>query len=140
MNASFLTAKAGLCLFVFLVFGCKTVNTVSPKEPLSRKQIIADERIITDPILGTRAEIIAVSETMTPGGFAKVQVELRNNSNRTRQIEYLFEWFDVDGMILPSTSLFQTREIIGKETISLTSIAPTSNARDFRLKLTRARR
>lgn len=127
-----------LCLFVL---GCKTVNTVSPKEPLARKQIIADTRVITDPILGNRAEVIALSEAITPGGFAKVQVELRNNSSRTRHIEYLFEWFDANGMILPSSSrVYQTRELIGGETISLTSIAPTTSARDFRLKLTRANR
>lgn len=123
------------------VIGCKTVNSVGPGVPVANKLIITDKRVITDPTLGKRAQILAVNETSTPGGFAKVQVELLNNANKMKHIEYLFEWFDADGNLIPSsTRAYQVKELLGKESIYLNSIAPTTNAKDFRLKLTRASR
>jgi len=145
MNRStldFFTARFwGLMVLYVFVLGCNTVNTVAPSEPFANKQMISDKRVLPDPILGSRAQILGVNETVTPGGFAKVQVEIRNATSRPKHFEYLFEWFDIDGNLVQSSSkVYQVREILGKETIFLTSIAPTQNAKDFRLKLTRAKR
>lgn len=128
-------------LFVLVVSsGCSTVNTVEPKQFTFNRSIIADKRVITDPKLNVRAQIQSVNETITLDGFAKIQVEIWNATKRAKQLEYLFEWFDEHGNLVPSTSArFQMREILGGETIFLTSISPTRTAKDFRLKLIRAR-
>ena len=128
-------------LFVLVVSsGCSTVNTVEPKQFAFNRSIIADKRVITDPKLNVRAQIQSVNETITLDGFVKIQVEIRNATKRAKQLEYLFEWFDEHGNLVPSTSArFQMREILGGETIFLTSISPTRTAKDFRLKLIRAR-
>lgn len=128
-----------LCILV-VSSGCATVNTVEPKQLAANRSIIADKRVITDPRLNVRAQILSVNEIITLEGFIKVQVEIRNTTKRAKQLEYLFEWFDQHGNLVPSTSArFQTREILGNETIFLTSISPTRTAKDFRLKLIRAR-
>lgn len=128
-----------LCVLVVLS-GCATVNTVEPKQLAANRSIIADKQVITDPILNVRAPILSVNETITLDGFVKVQVEIRNATKKSKQLEYLFEWFDEHGNLAPSTSSrFQMREILGGETIFLTSISPTRTAKDFKLKLIRAR-
>lgn len=128
-----------LCVLV-VSSGCATVNTVEPKQLAANRSVIADKRVITDSILNARAQILSVNETITLEGFIKVQVEIRNATKRAKQLEYLFEWFDEHGNLVPSTSSrFQMREILGGETIFLTSISPTRPAKDFKLKLIRAR-
>lgn len=128
-----------LCVLV-VSSGCATVNTVEPKQLAANRSIIADKQVITDPILNVRAQILSVNETITLDGFVKVQVEIRNPTKKSKQLEYLFEWFDEHGNLAPSTSSrFQMREILGGETIFLTSISPNRTAKDFKLKLIRAR-
>ena len=137
------TLKSLFTCFLMLapLVACKTVNTVAPGESLANKRYIEDKRVITDPFLGSRAKILGVVETRTSNGFLRVQVEIENASTTTKHIEYLFEWFDNDGNLIPSvTRAYRVREILGRETIYLSAISPSEQAADFQLKLIRARR
>ncbi len=120
-------------LFVFT--SCTTVNTVERATPIGTKQVIADKRVITDLTLNKKVSIVGMNEGMTPGGFLQVQIEVLNRKNSMQTFSYRFEWFDMNGMLVDTpTSVWIPRQIEGQETLTITAVAPTTTAKDFRVK------
>ena len=120
-------------LFVFT--SCTTVNTVERAIPIRTKQVIADKRVITDSTLNKKVSIVGMNEGMTPGGFLQVQIEVLNRKNSMQTFSYRFEWFDMSGMLVDTpTSVWIPRQIEGQETLTITAVAPTTTAKDFRVK------
>ena len=61
--------------------GCKTsVNSVENAQKTGQRQMISDQRAITDTGLGKKVSIVGVNSAITPGGFLKVQIELLNTT------------------------------------------------------------
>lgn len=121
---------------LFALVGCATVNTAERAQPVGRRQMVDDKRIITDAGLERRVRILGISESSGPGGLLKVQVEVHNSTRSLQRFNYKFEWFDGDGNLISTpTSAFLPREIEGKESLFLSATAPTPQAHDFRLKL-----
>jgi uncharacterized protein YcfL len=129
----FLTLAGAL---VLAVSGCKTsMNSVENAQKTGQRQMVADQRAITDKSLADKVSIVGVNTAMTPGGFLKVQVELLNNTRSPQRFSYHFEWFDADGMQI--TTLAPTEvsdEIQGGESLFISGLAPTTTCRDFRVK------
>ena len=120
-------------LFVFT--SCTTVNTVERATPIGTKQMIADKRVITDDTLKRKVSIVGMNEGITPGGFLQVQIEVLNQKNSMQAFSYRFEWFDMNGMLVDTpTSVWIPRQIEGQETLTITAVAPTTTAKDFRVK------
>ena len=120
-------------LFVFT--SCTTVNTVERATPIGTKQVIADKRVITDLTLNKKVSIVGMNEGITPGGFLQVQIEVLNQKNSMQSFSYRFEWFDMNGMLVDTpTSVWIPRQIEGQETLTITAVAPTTTAKDFRVK------
>ena len=70
----FLTLAGALLL---AVSGCKTsVNSVENAQKTGQRQMVSDQRAVTDKGLANRVSIVGVNSAMTPGGFLKVQIEL----------------------------------------------------------------
>jgi uncharacterized protein YcfL len=118
--------------------GCSStsVNTVERAEPVARRDMMSDKRIITDRGLNRRVRILGVNQTTGPGGFLKVQVEVLNTTSGPETFNYRFEWFDENGNIIevPSAAAI-SKQIEGKESVFLIGVAPKETAKDFRLKL-----
>ena len=120
---------------IFVFTSCTTVNTVERATPIGTKQMIADKRVITDDPLKRKVSIVGLNEGMTPGGFLQVQIEVLNQKNSMQNFSYRFEWFDMNGMLINTpTSVWIPRQIEGQETLSITAVAPTTTAKDFRVK------
>ena len=120
---------------VFVFASCTTVNTVERATPIGTKQVIADKRVITDDTLKRKVNIVGLNEGMTPGGFLQVQIEVLNQKNSMQTFSYRFEWFDMNGMLVDTpTSVWIPRQIEGQETLTITAVAPTTTAKDFRVK------
>ena len=52
-----------------------------------------------------------------------------------QEFNYRIEWFDMNGMAINTpTSVWIPRQIEGKESLTITAVAPTPTARDFRVK------
>jgi uncharacterized protein YcfL len=116
--------------------GCHTVNTTETAQPAFQRNMVAEKRVITDSTLARKVEVLGANTSLTPGGFLKVQVELRNNKSSLQKFSYKWEWFDENGMAVGgATSVTLSRQIEGKETLFVTAVAPVITARDFRLKL-----
>lgn len=127
---------ASLAVAAFVFAGCSSVNTTQPTERVNPPRIISDERIVTDPSLQRRVQVVEVHEADTEGGHLRVQVSVLNTTRRYRTFNYRFEWFDGDGIFLETpASGYRTRQIEGGESLMLVGVAPTAAAKDFRLKL-----
>jgi uncharacterized protein YcfL len=121
---------------IALVTGCTTVNSVELAQPMGRKQIVEDKRVVTDLGLNRRAKIVSVNESAGPGGLLKVQVEVLNITRSAQAFHYKFEWFDEHSNLIESpASTFVLKHVEGRESVFLGATAPNSSAKDFRLKL-----
>ncbi|MBI3876796.1 MAG: YcfL family protein [Verrucomicrobia bacterium] len=116
--------------------GCSTtVNTVERAQPVGERAMISDKRIITDRSLDRAVRIVGLSETQTPEGAIKIQVEVANATRAMKSFSYKVEWFDANGVLVdtPATASI-TRQIEGKESLFITAVAPTATVKDFRFK------
>ena len=124
-------------LSLVFAIGCSnTTNTIVPASFASQRAPIKDRRIITDDNLNAIVDVISIYESKVSGDLKKVSVELHNHRSGPRNFNYKFEWYDASGMAVatPATA-FVSAEIQGRETISISSVAPSPAAVDFRLKL-----
>ena len=121
-----------------LAAGCSstTVNTVERAEPVARRDMLPDKRVITDTGLNRRVRVVGVNQNTGPGGFLKVQVEVLNTTGSLQTFNYRWEWFDENGNIIEApSSTSVSKQIEGKESVFLVGVAPKETAKDFRLKL-----
>ncbi|MFZ4394666.1 MAG: DUF1425 domain-containing protein [Kiritimatiellia bacterium] len=141
MKTNILSLTCAACGTALLLGGCgATMNTLEPASPVAQRQMLSDKRLITDTSLHNRVQPVGINTATGPGGFLKIQVELMNTTGRAHSFTYRIEWFDENGMIINSPmAVSQARTIEGGETISVTAMAPTDRAKDFRIKFLEAR-
>lgn len=117
------------------ISSCASVNTVERETTIGTRQMVADKRVITDETLENKVNIIGVNEATTSGGFLQIQVEVLNGRNSMQEFSYRIEWFDMNGMAINTpTSVWIPRQIEGQESLTITAVAPTPAAKDFRVK------
>ncbi len=129
-------ATVGFMAGLLAVSGCKTsVNSVENAQKSGQREMVADQRAITDTGLAKKVSIVGVNSAMTPGGFLKVQVELLNTTRSLARFSYHFEWFDASGMQLSTSASAEIPDQIqGGEDKFISSVAPTPACKDFRVK------
>ena len=112
------------------------MNTVENAQKEGQRNMVSDQRVITDSALNRHVNIVGINTATTPGGLLRVQVELLNRTSSLQHFNYKFEWFDANGMQV-NTIISATipDRIEGKESKMIASIAPSPSCRDFRLKL-----
>ena len=132
---AFSQLAALLGVLVAISTGCKSVNTVEPAQPVAQRQYINDKRVVTDPSLGRRVQVLGVNVATGPGGFLKIQIEVQNTTRRPHAFTYRVEWFDENGIIVNTPMGVATpRTLEGRETASIVATAPNDRAKDFRIK------
>ncbi|MBK9138358.1 MAG: YcfL family protein [Verrucomicrobia bacterium] len=126
---------AGAALAAMLA-GCatRTVNTVEPSAPGSDGRMVSFKKVVTDRSLDRKVNVAAVNALAAENGHLKVQVEVRNLTNKRQRFTYRVEWFDAHGMLIrqPQASAI-ARSLEGRETGYITIVAPTAEAKDYRL-------
>ena len=128
-------ALACVLMGTAVLSSCASVNTVERETPVGTRHVITDKRVITDETLATKVNIIGVNDATTPGGFLQIQIEVLNESHSMQEFNYRVEWFDMNGMAINTlTSVWITRQIEEKESLTITAVAPTPTAKDFRVK------
>lgn len=137
MKTRMLLPLAGIGLLA--LSGCTTVNTVENAQKEGQRQMVTDQRAITDASLDRKVSIVGVNQSMTPGGLLKVQVELQNRTRSLQRFNYRFEWFDANGMqVTTVASALLPDQIEGKESKFIFGVAPNPNCKDFRVKFIEA--
>jgi uncharacterized protein YcfL len=129
-------AAAGFAAGLLTVSGCKTsVNSVENAQKTGQRQMVTDQRVVTDRGLAKKVSIVGVNQVTTSGGFLKVQIELLNTTRSPQRFSYRFEWFDASGMLLNSAAMPTfADQIDGGEDKFITGQAPTPASKDFRVK------
>jgi len=138
MKIPHLLALCCLCLIAGLT-GCTTVNSVENANKEGQRNMVSDQRAVTDHSLNKKVSIVGVNTGMTPGGVLKVQVELQNRTRSLQRFIYHFEWFDANGMQVNSIVSAPTPDQVeGRENKMISAVAPTPNCKDFRVKFIEA--
>jgi uncharacterized protein YcfL len=134
------TTFIALFAVVLAVAGCKNpINSVENAQKEGQRNMIADQRVVSDSGLNKSVSVVGVNTAMTPGGVLKVQVELLNRTKSFHRFSYRFEWFDANGMQINNTlSAVIADQIEGRESKFISAIAPNPACKDFRLKLLEA--
>ncbi|MEM1208853.1 MAG: YcfL family protein [Planctomycetota bacterium] len=123
-----------------LLVACNTTNTVEPADAKAVPTVLEDRRVITNNALNAKAYVTDLREADLPNGLRKVQAGLYNKTSSRQRINYKFEWFDTDGIVVnAATNPWQTISINGRETVYITAVSPTANAVDFQVKLLESR-
>lgn len=141
-TANVVTRVAGIALLGALLSGCsstKTVNTVEPAAASGENQLVSFKKVVTDKDLDQKVNVTAVNALKTDGGHLKVQVEVKNLTDKRQRFTYRVEWFDSHGMVIrqPQASAI-ARSLEGRETSYITIVAPTADAKDYRIKFLEA--
>ena len=86
-----------------LLTGCRaSVASVERVQPIGNAQLVADKRIQPDLTLRHKIGIVQVNEGVVSGNLTKVQVLLVNQKSSSISINYAWEWYDTNGMLVNS--------------------------------------
>jgi uncharacterized protein YcfL len=134
MKTRILLPLAGAAMIA--LSGCRSsMNTIENAQKEGQPQMISDQRVITDSGLARKVSFVGINQTMTPGGFLKVQIQLLNRKRSLQRFSYQFEWFDANGMQINNiVSPTVPDQIDGGESKFISGIAPTAACKDFRVK------
>jgi uncharacterized protein YcfL len=122
---------------VILLSGCRAATgTVERAQPVGTPQGVEDKRVMPDMSLRHKIAIIQVNEGVVSGDLTKAQVIVRNRKSSSITINYAWDWYDINGMLVPSyASTYKQLRLAGDEQKALSTIAPKPTAVDFVLKL-----
>ena len=117
--------------------GCSdTINSVENARQVGVKNMVDDKRVITDTALNDKVNVIGINNSFTPAGFMRIRVDVLNRRSSTQHFRHLVEWFDANGMpVTTASGNWLQAEILGKQTLSLTAIAPNPSCQDFRIQM-----
>lgn len=129
-----------LALSLFLLGGCqRSVNTAEPSDPRINPNILGDKRIITDRGLKGKVEVMDLREQRIEGDLLRVQVQLLNNTRKRQNVNYQFQWFDGEGMNVPTLmDNWKRLSLMGGENAWVTATAPNPRVATFQFKLVEA--
>ena len=118
-----------------LLAGCSNVNTYERAESLATPNYVADKRVITDNTLAGTFRVVSINQATVSGNLLKVQATVENLKSKLRTLNYKFEWIDEDGMAVGSPNEgWKTIQLQGRETTTISTVAVSPRAVDFRLK------
>ena len=131
------TKLAGMFALALVAAGChNSMNSVENAQKEGQRNMISDQRVVTDTGLAKNVSVVGINTAMTPGGVLKVQAELLNRSRSLQRFSYRFEWFDINGMQINNVmTAVIGDQIEGGESKFISALAPNPACKDFRLKL-----
>jgi len=120
--------------------GCNTkdhgVNTYEPANPAYVRHTIQDKRVIRDRRTARAVNVLSVIDGNSDTGLARVGVEIQNQHTHAFRFNYRFDWFDQQGLpVTTPTATMISQQIEGGQVMTLMSVAPAPNAKDFRLSI-----
>lgn len=116
-----------------------SVNTYENADAgTTAKQLVNDRRIKTDAGTNDIAAPIEIRTGTTPDGKnIKIQLEVMNRTRSAGRVSYLIEWFDAAGMKIDIAAAWKPITIPAGKIESISAIAPSEKAKDFRISITR---
>ncbi|MDT9545737.1 MAG: YcfL family protein [Chlorobium sp.] len=94
---------------------------------------------IIDGSIRGKIVLLELSSLISSEGLMSVQVTGKNTTDKYRLLEYRMEWFDMDGMLVPTV---MTRWVkfpaFEKSNFSFKTVAPRVPVKDFRVIIRKA--
>jgi len=109
-------------------FGCPIGDAkVSSMEDLVKVKVLTEGKRTT--IIATEIRCTMVSDLL------KIDVSLNNDSSKVKRVAYKFRWIDQEGMRAWEEEVWKPLLMYENSNISVSAVAPTNKAVDFRLIL-----
>lgn len=103
---------------------------------LSINYAVADSASSKIENLGSMKSLdVTEVKSKTKNGLLIVQADFLNKSINNQEVYYRFKWIDADGFKVGDDEVWKFATLIGKQKISVKSIAPTPLAKDFKIEL-----
>ena len=134
-NFSSLFTLAALAALA-LTSGCASPveNSVTALQSNGVSATIDTAHVINDRKLGVF--VSDIRETVAANGIRKLSLDFTNSRSSAREGYYKIEWYDADGMDIPSSLSFWKRiKLEGRGTLTEAATAPSAKAVDFKIKL-----
>ena len=127
-------------LQVLMVVGCAhkpAVNTISNAYQEADIQRVEDRRVIKDKALAKALRLMEVRESKTNDGFKRIQIFLKNYNKEPFTFSYRFNWYDENGVEVEAQDDEAWKKVhaMSGDDVTLTSIAPTINCADFKVRI-----
>ena len=126
-----------LILSVILLTGChNSINSTVRATGKAQPSYVQHKNIQTDSSLSKKVHILNVAEDLVSGNILRLQATVQNSRKKSITLNYIFEWYDANGIIIPSTiKQWKSIHLRGAESRPVVGIAPSPNAVDFVLKI-----
>jgi uncharacterized protein YcfL len=123
---------------MMLLSGCAPSNNIVSTRSAPSPNAISVKQEMHDIVAAANLALREVRLARTAGGVLKAEVEILNNTSATQRMAYRFEWFDPTGVRIESMqSQLLPGSVAPGGVQTLTSVAPSEKASDFRLQMLR---
>ena len=128
-------------LFLSCVTGCNNpVHQTTKKNPGDTGPLPELKRVYMSSSLSKNLEVVSVNQAIANGDLLKIQVNLYNLSKKELNLNYKVEWMDEAGIVINDSSAVWTPLYVrGAENVAVQSVSTTPRAKNFWLKLQKAK-
>ena len=123
-----------LCLFV----GCASTADLEGIATSAKNPSVAPRYVILNNS-GLASDIrIEALKIAFAGDILKANVSLISKTSSTLNLQYRFSWYNAQGMeVEPAVGTWIPLTVYGKESKTVTGVAPNSSVKEFRIKIRR---
>lgn len=131
-----------LLLAGFASLGCSTnpVHQTTKKNPGDTSALPELKRVYMSSSLSRNLQVVSINQAKANEDLLKIQVNLENLTRQALNLNYKIEWMDEDGIVLnDSSAVWMPLYVRGAENVAVQSVASTPKAKNFWLKLQKAK-
>ena len=127
-----------------LFIGCNSTNPVhqTTKEDPGDSSLLPElKRVFMDGGLEKDVQVLSINQGKASEDLLRIQVNLKNLTKKSMNLNYKIEWMDQDGLVInDSSSTWLPVYVRGAEIVAIKSVASSPTVQNFWLKLQRAKR
>ena len=127
-----------------LFIGCNSTNPVhqTTKEDPGDSSLLPElKRVFIDGGLEKDVQVLSINQGKASEDLLRIQVNLKNLTKKSMNLNYKIEWMDQDGLVInDSSSTWLPVYVRGAEIVAIKSVASSPTVQNFWLKLQRAKR
>ena len=131
-------------LLSLFTIGCSSTNPIhqTTKEYPSDSSLLPElKRVFMDGGLERDVEVVSINQGVANEDLLRIQVNLKNLTKKSMNLNYKIEWMDEDGLVInDSSATWLPVYVRGAEIVAIKSVASSPTVQNFWLKLQRAKR
>lgn len=131
-------------IFSLFFIGCNSTNPVhqTTKEDPGDSSLLPElKRVFMDGGLEKDVQVLSINQAKASEDLLRIQVNLKNLTKKSMNLNYKIEWMDQDGLVInDSSSTWLPVYVRGAEIVAIKSVASSPTVQNFWLKLQRAKR